>query len=228
MAVSPGAERSFREVVVRLGLNPDNQWVGGYVEYERTHFRRFLPSDLTGTTVLEFGCNMGASAVIMAELGASVVAIDVNSRYLEVARANALRYGVNVEFLRVEDSSKLPFANASFDWVNCNSVLEYLSRTVRTAVLNEIDRLLKPEGHILVTGTSNRLWPREVHSRRWLVNYLPFGGYQRGVWPWELRRPKWRLEWLRSPLRPNLCLRVVKRAATRSNPSELNTKAPRS
>jgi len=47
-------------------------------------------------------------------------------------------------------------------------------------------------------GTSNRLWPREPHSGRWLTNYVPRAfdsmlfrsrtGPQRGLWPWEILR----------------------------------------
>src|SRR5699024_10248978 len=59
-----------------------------------------------------------------------------------------------------------------------------------------ISRVLKSNGMLFVMGTSNRLWPREVHSRRWFVNYLPRSldalsrsghEYQRGVSPWRIR-----------------------------------------
>jgi hypothetical protein len=73
-------------------------------------------------------------------------------------------------------------------------VLEYVADGERAAVQRELDRVLAPGGAILLTGTSNRLWPREVHTRRWLVNYLPpcidrlWGRpLQRGVWPWAVR-----------------------------------------
>jgi SAM-dependent methyltransferase len=79
----------------------------------------------------------------------------------------------------------------------------------RTAdVQREIDRVLKPGGLIFVLGTSNRLSPREIHSRWWLINYIPerfdaliFGDRkpQRGVAPWRVRHgfgPYENLDWL--------------------------------
>jgi len=33
--------------------------------------------------------------------------------------------------------------------------------------------VLRSGGVAAILGTSNRLWPREQHSRRWLVNYVP-------------------------------------------------------
>lgn len=73
-------------------------------------------------------------------------------------------------------------------------VLEYVEHAERAAVQREIDRVLKPGGVILLTGTSNRLWPRDARSGRWLVNYPPRAldrrwgrPLQRGVWPWSAR-----------------------------------------
>jgi hypothetical protein len=72
----------------------------------------------------------------------------------------------------------------------CNSVLEYVAAEKLPAVKRAIDRVVRKGGLILVTGTSNRLWPREVHSRKWLSNYLPGAidrmsgvAVQRGIWP---------------------------------------------
>jgi SAM-dependent methyltransferase len=77
----------------------------------------------------------------------------------------------------------------------CNSVLEYVRPDQLAAIVGELRRVLKPGGRLLVTGTSSRLSPKEVHSGRWLVNYLPrridswLGRCrQRGLDPFRLRR----------------------------------------
>jgi SAM-dependent methyltransferase len=128
-------------------------------------------------------------------LGAKVFAVDVALEYLELAHLNAKRYGINdIEFLHVEDTRQLPFGNDCFDFVSCNSVLEYVDPGHLSSVQAEIGRTVKVGGRILVTGTSNRLWPKEVHSEKWLVNYLPRSidrifrlNLQRGTWPWKIR-----------------------------------------
>lgn len=187
----------FRQAAKDAGLNPDSPWVTGYVDYQWNHSRHAflsLPEQVRGQAVLEFGCNFGASSVVLALLGAKVTAVDINPAYLHVAQLNARRYGVAdaIQFLHVPDTSRMPFANDTFDVITCISVLEYVPSPILGAVQDEIDRVLKPGGVIVIAGTSNRLWPREVHSRRWFVQYLPeflSGSLKivRGITPWRVR-----------------------------------------
>ncbi|WP_317202823.1 class I SAM-dependent methyltransferase [Janthinobacterium sp.] len=192
-------QRAFEEQARHLGLRARDPWVGGYVDYEWDHLRLVLdvmPLRLEGLRVLEFGCNVGASAILFAYLGARVWATDPSADWLSLARLNAARYGIgNIDFSHVADARRLPFAARQFDLVACNSALEYVKHGELAAVQGEIDRVLAPGGMILLTGTSNRLWPREAHSGRWLVNYLPRAldrwrgkPLQRGVWPWTVRK----------------------------------------
>jgi SAM-dependent methyltransferase len=198
--VSRDAHNKFVAKASALGLDPENTWIGGYVEYEWQHLRPILHAygvAVAGKRVLEFGSNIGASAIVFAQLGAQVQAADVAADFVDLARCNALRYGVEcIDFQHVPDTRSLPFATGSVDLVSCNSVLEYVHPDHLAAVQREIDRVLKPGGLILVTGTSSRLWPREVHSHAWLVNYIPRSierllplkqPLTRGVWPWSIR-----------------------------------------
>jgi SAM-dependent methyltransferase len=191
-------QHAFEEQARKLGLKPRDPWVGGYVDYEWDHLRLVLdvmPLRLPGMTILEFGCNVGASAILFAYLGAKVSATDISAEWVSLARLNAERYGIaDIDFAHVPDSRRLPFADGQFQLIACNSVLEYVQPSELPAVQRELDRVLAPGGMILLTGTSNRLWPQEVHSARWLVNYLPrpldrlWGKpLQRGMWPWTAR-----------------------------------------
>ena len=198
-AVVCGVRQQAFDVQARqLGLRPDDRWVGGYVDYEWERLRHIiaaLPLQLKGKKVLEFGCNVGASAILFAHLGARVTASDIAEGWVKLARLNAQRYGKDeIDFAHVPDSRALPYPDGHFDLVACNSVLEYIDVGQTAAVQREIDRVLAPGGMILVTGTSNRLWPREAHSHEWLNNYLPRWSdrwrvrpLQRGMWPWQAR-----------------------------------------
>lgn len=194
------AHNSFIKLVHEMSLDPDDQWVGRYAEYEWCHSRYIFECSgvrFDGSKVLEMGCNFGATSIVMAALGAQVVAIDVSKRAIELAKLNAERYGVqnNIDFMCLNDTTDLPFDNEYFDIVTCNSVLEYINHLNLKDVQQEIDRVLKHQGYIFVLGTSNRIWPKEVHSHRWGVNYIPrgldtylFGDKipARGVWPWDV------------------------------------------
>lgn len=200
--INKEADLKFGELAKKYGYDPDDLWVGRYVSYvwERNAFLfSSITEKLENKCVLEFGCNFGASAIVLAALGAEVVAIDVDMEYIKLATLNARRYGVDnrILFTNVPDTRKLPFGNETFDYVNCSSVIEYVPSNQLIAVEREIDRVLMRSGILTVLGTSNRLWPKEVHSQRWLVNYIPrfidrliFRGHelQRGVFPWEILR----------------------------------------
>jgi ubiquinone/menaquinone biosynthesis C-methylase UbiE len=177
-AIDPHADARFRQMLVEQGMAPDQRFVRGYVDWEWRHARHLfleLPQPIAGRRVLEFGCHLGATAIVLALLGAEVVATDVDPQVVALARVNAERYGVGhrIQFLSHDPTRPLPFADAAFDVVSCNSVLEYVDDEQLAATQGELHRVLRPGGLLLVMGTSNRLWPREVHSRQWLSNYVP-------------------------------------------------------
>jgi ubiquinone/menaquinone biosynthesis C-methylase UbiE len=199
--VDESAHAEFLTQVVAAKMNPADPWVRDYVSLSWERARPFfahkhLPG--VGSEVLEFGCNLGASSIMLATMGAEVTAIDINPDYVNIAQTNAKAYGMSdhIEFLHVPDTRKLPFADEAFDLVVCNSVLEYVDNTHLSQVLDEIDRVIKPGGVLFILGTSSRLWPREVHSGTWLVNYLPHAldsiirrvapEFARGMNPWHL------------------------------------------
>jgi SAM-dependent methyltransferase len=199
--VDPDADAAFRDLVKRLGMDPDDRFVGGVVAYAWGHVRHVLDGlffSVEGARALELGCHLGATACVLAALGADVVGVDPDADLIAAARANAARHGLahSVTFVHVPDSSRLPFAPRAFDLVTAVSVLEYVAPEDLRPLLCDADRVLRPGGHFVVFATGNRLWPRETHHRRWLVNYLPYAldpvlfsrPVRRGVWPWQIRR----------------------------------------
>ena len=87
--VDYAAWERFRRLANEAGLDPDDPWMGGYVSYEWSHARHFFQAyaqRLDGQRVLEFGCNVGASAIVLAKLGATVVGVEKDLRFVELAR----------------------------------------------------------------------------------------------------------------------------------------------
>jgi SAM-dependent methyltransferase len=197
---SADRQRAFAEAARAAGLDPADRWVGGYVDYEWDHLRALLEVygiRPEGRAALEFGCNMGASGVVLARLGAEVTGVDVDPAHVRIANANIALHGVEerARAIHVADTRAMPFADQAFDLAIANSVLEYVAPDQLHAFVGEIHRVLRPGATLLVCGTASRLAPREVHSRRWLVNYLPrrldplFGrSLQRGLSPLHLAR----------------------------------------
>src|SRR5262245_2584218 len=97
------ADRRFRECARRHGWNPDDPFVGGYVEWEWRHSRHAydgLFTTVRGKNVLEFGCHFGGTAIVLAALGAEVTGIDVDPQFIELTRLNAERHQL-AEHIRV-------------------------------------------------------------------------------------------------------------------------------
>jgi ubiquinone/menaquinone biosynthesis C-methylase UbiE len=199
--VNPEADLRFRALAIERRLDPGNRWIGGSVDHawdrNRPVFERFdVP--VTGAKVLEFGCYMGGTAILLEAMGAKVTAVDADPTHIELSRLNAERYGAtNIDFHHVADATRLPFRDGEFDVAVCYSVLEYLPDAILDDAMREIARTVRGGGVIFVAGTSNRLWPREIHSRRWLTNYVPKAvdrmlsrstPLPRGLWPWEIRQ----------------------------------------
>lgn len=192
------ADQQF-QLAVREQFPESYEFEARYVEHEMAHIGQMFAAGVCpvgGKDVLEFGCNIGATSIVLAHYGARVTAVDISPAHLEVARLNTKRYGsAGIRFELLQEGERLPFADAQFEVITCNSVLEYVRPELLAGVQRELDRVLKPGGLLLVFGTSNRMSPVEMHSGEWFNNYIPrrfdrVSGRrrERGVWPWNLRR----------------------------------------
>jgi tRNA (mo5U34)-methyltransferase len=114
---------------IRLGgieTAPDH-FLGDYPNFKFQRFAAHLPSDLTGKSVLDIGCNAGFYSMEMKRRGADyVVGIDTDERYLGQARfaAETLGYrGIEFQNLSVYDVGAL---GRTFDVVIFMGVLYHL------------------------------------------------------------------------------------------------------
>lgn len=96
---------------------------------------------LEPASILEVGCGPGElSERLRVELGASVVAVDISPRMVELARDR----GVEAHLGNVEG---LPFPDASFDCAVAAWMLYHVPDVDRA--LGELVRVLRPGGHLV-------------------------------------------------------------------------------
>ena len=101
-----------------------------------------------GQRILEVGCGSGYTACTAAKQHqAFIVAADLESHLLARARerARSMRVEESVAITRA-DARRLPFADASFGGVICESVLAFLQD--KASALREFHRVLKPGGYL--------------------------------------------------------------------------------
>jgi arsenite methyltransferase len=108
-----------------------------------------------GERVLDVGCGAGTDSLVAAQMVAPdghVRGIDMTPEMLAKARASASEMGVaNVEFVGGE-AEDLPFADATFDVVISNGVIDLVPD--KDAVYAEIYRVLAPGGRIQVADVT--------------------------------------------------------------------------
>ena len=122
---------------------------------------------LQGKNVLDFGSGTGALAVAVALEGATVTATDPTAVSLEACRWRARYFGLDDQRVRIQTvgiEPGLPFPDASFDMVTCNSVFEFIPSR-RDEYVRELVRVVRPGGH-LVLSTENGLFPVDYYTRR--------------------------------------------------------------
>lgn len=151
--------------------NPSFVWREGQERRLRLA-NHFAP--LPGKRVLEFGCGLGIYMQAMRRFTPDVFGFDIEVERLQRARASG------VDRVLGAVGERLPFADASFDIVFSNDVLEHVSDDRQSAL--EISRVLRPGGRAVIY-VPNRLYMFETHGLYWrgkyyfgnkpFVNWLP-------------------------------------------------------
>jgi len=163
------SKRSPSPDAARLG-EPSYVWRSG--QERRLQLIRTY-AQLEDRWVLDVGCGIGTYVRRMREFSPHVYGIDVSAERLRESGLSGLVAGAG---------ETLPFADASFDVIVFNEVIEHV-RDDRQTIADAL-RVLREGGRVVIYAP-NRLYPFETHGiylrGRYkfgnipLVNYLPSG-----------------------------------------------------
>jgi SAM-dependent methyltransferase/uncharacterized protein YbaR (Trm112 family) len=155
--------------------------IGSLTEYPIPELR--LPHG-EGGYFLDVGCNWGRWSIAAAQKGYRPIGIDPNLEAILAAGRVSRQVGVDASYV-VGDARHLPFANQTFSVVFSYSVLQHFAKDDVQRSLNQIRRVLRPDGKSMVQMPSmfgaRCLYhqfrrgfrePRDFEVRYWRVSEL--------------------------------------------------------
>lgn len=118
--------------------------------------------------ILDVGCGTGTMLTYLSSFG-KAQGVDIDEEAVGYCRERGL------EDVGLGEAADLPFGDGSFDLVTALDVVEHLDDDV--AAFQEMKRVLRPGGQILVTVPAHRfLWGDQdevnMHKRRYTANEL--------------------------------------------------------
>lgn len=140
-----------------------------YRDYSLKPWEKRLIESVIGTEVLDVACGGGRITVPLLRRGFNVTGLDFVGEFEEKIRKHKSEFKGNFKFDKA-DMTNLPYADCLFDTVTCVNSLVYLRDIEEVqATIDEISRVLKPDGRMLIT-TWNILHPYWGISV--ILNYL--------------------------------------------------------
>lgn len=122
--------------------------------------------------VLEIGSGTAIDSYILAEsTKANFVGIDISLPSLQVA-SRCATYFARAIGLAAGDATRLPFADAAFDIVFSQGVVEHFKDP--DAMMREQERVMKPDGVLIINVPQKRTGYTRFKHRE----------MERGTWPW--------------------------------------------
>ena len=128
----------------------------------------------TMKNILSIGISTGGSAEInMAKTcpEAKIIAttIDENGLNFSIEKMSSYTEFAQIE-AKIEDVSKpMPYSDNTFDYVYARLVLHYLNKQQLNDALNEIYRVLKPNGILFIVARNNKEW--ELTKPEFIISY---------------------------------------------------------
>lgn len=140
--ISPDPESSYFEVQAYWGMT---KHMGGLKATEQLVELCHINQDIY---VLVVGCGVGVTPCYLAKrYGCRVIGVDLSTKMVERSRERAKREGIeNKAEFRMADAQNLPFEDATFDAVICESVNAFIENKPRA--LSEYVRVIKPRGYV--------------------------------------------------------------------------------
>jgi len=120
--------------------------------------------------ILDLCCGFGRISNILAQKGYKVTGLDNSADFLGIARDEAVKLNVEVEYVK-ENMLSLPFSERFDAVINVFTSFGYFSDAQNLQVLKEVSKSLKPKGKFLLDV---------INRDRIIKNFMPYVVTPRG------------------------------------------------
>ena len=111
-----------------------------------------------GKKVLDAACGSGYGTKMLAQKAMNVIGMDISQEAIEYAKQNYKKD--NSEYF-VGSVEKLPFKDNEFDVVVSFETIEHVDERIQKAFLNEIQRVLKNDGMLIMSTPNKKIYTDE-------------------------------------------------------------------
>jgi ubiquinone/menaquinone biosynthesis C-methylase UbiE len=115
--------------------------------------------------------------------------LEIASGMLDVARARLSRELLALPALLLGDSTRMPFAGASFDCLLCTYTLECLDEEAIRGTLSEARRVLRPGGRAVIADLTDGEGEDAAMTEEWKRGYARDPEFFGGARPLDLQTP---------------------------------------
>ena len=122
------------------------------MEYPDEHLVRLIQrlfSHNNNLKILDLGCGSGNNLQHLAKLGFDTYGCDISAKALHITEERLKKFNLKTKLIKFDH--KIPYKNNYFDAVICWYTLYYNDMITIKNMINEIYRVLKPNGKILIT-----------------------------------------------------------------------------
>ncbi|MFA4946740.1 MAG: class I SAM-dependent methyltransferase [Candidatus Micrarchaeia archaeon] len=132
--------------------------------------------------VLDLGCGSGRNLLPLVEAGFQVTGTDNSSALLEFTRKRLEERGLNAELKESDCYERFPFKDGYFDAVVSIQVIHHNTHDKIKHCISEIERVLKPNGIIFITVTTDSYKKKERKLKKVAPQtYVPQAGREKGI-----------------------------------------------
>ena len=129
----------------------DEAWKATFSGIDESFINRVLSLGVDKGLVLDVGCGPGQIPIKLVKRNPNLKIFGIDLSEGMLLKAAQLSFNEHLEeklVFQTGNAEDIPFDDNSFDMVLCNSLMHHASDPVK--VLNEIDRVCKPEGTVLI------------------------------------------------------------------------------